>query len=111
MMFHTILLVSYNGTQIHILHALKDIALYKRIRLLELSDKILHLYTLRCILTATGCTGISEFACTLDKMQIVIISPLLDIIYSDKIQRTYQLHTFKIRTVQLRHHCLYLCSI
>ena len=86
MMFHTILLVSYNGTQIHILHALKDIALYKRIRLLELPDKILHLYTLRCILTATGCTGIREFTCTLDKMQVIIIPPLLDIIFSDQIQ-------------------------
>ena len=81
MMFLTILLICYNRAQIHIFHALKDIALYKRIRLLELSDKILHLYTLRCILTATGCTGIREFACTLDKMQIIIISPLLDIIF------------------------------
>ena len=44
-------------------------------------------------------------------MQVIAVTPFLDIILADQIQRTDQLHTFKICAVQLWHHGLHLGSI
>ena len=44
-------------------------------------------------------------------MQIIIITPCLDIILADQIQRADQLHAFKICAVQLWHHGLHLSAV
>ena len=44
-------------------------------------------------------------------MQVVVISPRLDIILAYQIQRTDQLHTLEIGAVELRHHGLDLGAV
>jgi len=58
-----------------------------------------------------GRTGIRKFAGTLNEMKSVIIAPCLDVILPDIVQRTDQLHSLKVRTVELWHHRLDLCPV
>ena len=44
-------------------------------------------------------------------MQIIVISPVLDVILPDQVHRADQLHALEIRTVKLRHHGLYLSTV
>ena len=44
-------------------------------------------------------------------MQVVVISPRLDIILAYQIQRTDQLHSFEIGAVELWHHSLDLGTV
>ena len=84
-----------------------------RIYFLKFCDQILDLHSLGntgTICTA-GSTGIGKFTCTLDKMKVIIISPVFDICLPDQIHRTDQLHSLKICTMELRHHSLYLRSV
>ena len=44
-------------------------------------------------------------------MQIVVISPVFDVVLADQIHGTDQLHALEIRAVQLRHHGLHLSTV
>ena len=44
-------------------------------------------------------------------MQIVVISPVLDVVLADQIHGADQLHALEIRAVQLRHHGLHLSAV
>ena len=84
-----------------------------RIYLLKLCNKILDLHSFGNTgsICTTGSTGIGKLAGTLDKMQVIVISPVLDICLPDQIHRADQLHPFEVCAVEFRHHGLYLCSI
>ena len=113
MMFDSVFLVCNYRTQIDIFHTLKNISLYIRVRFFQFCDQVLDLHPFGCtasIRTAgTACLG--KPAGALQKMQMIVISPMLDIIFPYQIQRTNQLHPLKIRAVQLWHHGLYLRTI
>ena len=83
------------------------------IYLLKLRNEIFDLHSLGntgAVCTA-GSTGISELAGTLDKMQVIVVSPVLDICLTDQIHGADQLHPLEVCAVEFRHHSLYLCSI
>ena len=104
MMFDSVFLVCNYRTQIDIFHTLKNISLYIRVRFFQFCDQVLDFHPFGCtasIHTAgTACLG--KPAGALQKMQMIVISPMLDIIFPYQIQRTNQLHPLKIRAVQLR---------
>lgn len=52
-----------------------------------------------------------KWQAALDEMQLVCVPPGLDIVLADQIQRPDQLHTGKIRAVELRHHGLDLRAV
>ena len=88
MMAHAALLVGYDRIEIDILHAFKDIALYEWILLFQLTDQFLDFYALGLVFfVIAGGAGVGELAGTLDEMQVVVISPRLDIILAYQIQR------------------------
>ena len=65
--------------KIHIFHTSENITFNMRIYLLKFCNQILDLHSLGntgSICTA-GSTGIGKFACTLDKMKVIIISVLI----------------------------------
>lgn len=94
--------------KINIFHTSENITFYMWIYLLKFCDQILDLHSLGntgTICTA-GSTGIGKFTCTLDKMKVIIISPVFDICLPDQIHRTDQLHSLKICTMELRENLL-----
>ena len=111
-MLLTFRLIRNYSIQIYIFNTLENISLHVWIHLFQSCDQLFDLHTLGTVLLIITCrTGICELACTLNEMQIIIISPCFNIILTDHIQRTDQLHSFKICAVQFRHHRLYLCRI
>ena len=84
MMLLSVLLPCNNRVQIYIFHTLENIPFHIRIYLLQSLNQLLDLNTLRTVLVITSRTGIREFACTLDKMQTIIVPPCLDIILTFK---------------------------
>ena len=109
MMADTIFFITDHSVQIDILHTAEDIFLNIRILLAQLPDQILDLRTLGTFFrTAAGSAAFRETTGTLDKMQIIVIHPVNDVLLAHQIQRTDQFHSRKIRAVQLRHHRLYL---
>ena len=110
-MTDAILLVANNGINIDVLNAFENIAFYKRVHLLQVADQFLNLHTLGAVLVVAGGTGICKLACALDKMQVIVIPPCLDVLFTHQIQRTDQLHPLKIRPVKLRHHSLNLRAV
>ena len=69
----------------------------------SLSNQILDLHSLgnTGTICPAGSTGIGKFTCTLDKMKVIIISPVFDICLPNQIHGTDQLHSFKVCTVEL----------
>mgnify|MGYP007007659816 CR=1 FL=1 len=112
-MFHTIFLVCDNCMKINIFHTSENITFYMRIYFLKFCNQILDLHSLgnTGTICPAGSTGIGKFTCTLDKMKVIIISPVFDICLPNQIHGTDQLHSFKVCTVELRHHSLYLRSV
>ena len=101
MMPHTLLLIGDDRIQIHIFHTLKNIALDKGILFLHLPDQFLDLDPLGAVLlVVAGGTGVCKFAGTLDKVQMVVIPPCLDIILPHKVERSDQLHPLEVCAVQ-----------
>ena len=78
MMFHAVLFIGDDRAQVDILHALENIPFDKGIGLLQGSDQVLDLHTFggTAAIGTAGGTGIGKAACTLDKMQVVVISPV-----------------------------------
>ena len=111
-MFHSIFFVCDNCMKINIFHTSENIIFNNRIFLRKFMDQFFNLSPLGTFFCATtGCTVLCKAACTLDKMQVIIISPVFDICLPDQIHRTDQLHSLKICTMELRHHSLYLRSV
>ena len=44
-------------------------------------------------------------------MQAVIITPVLDVVFLDKVEGADELHALKIGAVELGHHGLNLCPV
>ena len=84
-MLLSVLLPCNNRVQIYIFHTLENIPFHIRIYLLQSLNQFLDLNTLRTVLVITSRTGVREFACTLDKMQTIIIPSCLDIILTHQI--------------------------
>ena len=94
------LLVRNHRIQIYIFHAPEDVFLY--LRVLDRTP----FGALLC--AAAGSAALCQTTGTLDKMQIIIISPANDILFPDQIHGTDQFHTVKIGAVELGHHSLNL---
>ena len=86
-MLHAILFIGDYRTEIYILHTLKDIALDKRICFLQFTDEFFDLQPLGIALSIliAGRAGIREFACTLNEMKSIRITPRLNIVLTDQI--------------------------
>ena len=79
------------STLLKIFPSIKGLVCFQR------SDQVLNLHTLggtAAIGTASG-TSVSEPAGTLNKMQIIVISPVLDVILPDQVHRADQLHALE----------------
>ena len=74
---------------------------------------MLDLHTLRCTfpIWPAGRTSVCKSACTLNKVQAVIVSPVFDILFPDQIKRADQFHALKVLAVKFWHHRLDLCSV
>ena len=110
-MSHTILLISHNCINIYILYALENVSLYKRVHLFQVTDQFLDFHTFGAVFVIAGSTGICKFTCTLNKMEIIVVTPCLNIILPHQIQWTDQLHSLKVGAVKLGHHSLYLGTV
>ena len=83
-MADTVFFITDHSVQVDVLHTAEDILLNVRILLAKLPDQILDLRALGALLcTAAGSTAFRETAGTLDKVQVVVITPCLDIVLPD----------------------------
>lgn len=84
-----ILFIADHRIEIDILYAPENIFLNIRILLPKLPDQFLDLRALGALLgSATGCAVLRKAAGALDKVQIVVIHPVDDVLLSDEIKRT-----------------------
>ena len=93
-MFHAVFFIGNDCMKIHVFHTSENITFNMGIYLLKLRNEIFDLHSLGntgAVCTA-GSTGISELAGTLDKMQVIVVSPVLDICLTDQIHGADQLH-------------------
>ena len=69
----SVLLIGNNRAEIDNFHTLENIALYKRVHLLHVTDSLLNLHALggRCAIRTTGTAGVCKATGALDKMQTV----------------------------------------
>ena len=58
-----------------------------------------------------GAAGFGELAGTLDKVQLVIISPMDNVFLPNIVEGTNQLHPFKVCGMKLGHHGLELSAV
>lgn len=112
-MSDSVFLICHNGVQIYVLYTAENIGLYIRIDLFHFCDHMLDLHTLRCTfpIWPAGRTSVCKSACTLNKVQAVIVSPVFDILFPDQIKRADQFHALKMNAVKLRHHGLHLTAV
>ena len=104
-------MISDHRPKIDVVHTVENIIFDHIADLTEMLDQLRHLITLGTLFTAAGSTVLCKATCTLDKMQLMIVSPCLDICFFYHIKRTDQFHPFKILAVKLRHHGLYFSAI
>ena len=111
---HTVLLIRDDRIQIDIFHTSENIFLYDT-DLSFLIPAISFLTSIRLESelpsAVAGGAGVGKPTGTLDKMQSVIIPPVLDVVLADQIHRADQFHALEIGAVQLWHHGLHLCAI
>ena len=111
-MLHAILLVGDHRGEIDILHTAENIFLNVWILFAQLTDQLFDLGALGALFLATAaCAVLGKPAGTLDKVQIVVIHPVDDILLAHQIQWADQFHPWEVRTVQLRHHRLDLRTV
>lgn len=98
-MLHAIPLVRDDGGEIHVLDAFEDILLDIRIDLLQGAYQLLDLHALgvRVTLGVNGGAGVGKMAGTLDEVQAIGITPQLDVVLADQVERADQLHTLEVR--------------
>ena len=58
-----------------------------------------------------GAAGFGELAGTLDKVQLVIISPMDNVFLPNIVEGTNQLHSFKVCGMEFGHHGLELSTV
>ena len=86
MMSYTLLLLSDNCININILNALEYIAFHKWINFLKASYEFLDFNSLGTVfIIITCCTCVRKLTCTLDKMQVIVVSPCFNVIFRYKI--------------------------
>ena len=99
-MLPVIVLVSDDRVQINVLYTAENVHLDLWVHLFHIRNEPLYLLTLRaCVGGSAGGAGVREPTGTLNKMQVIVIPPVLDIVLTDKIQRANKLHTLKIGAV------------
>ena len=104
--------VRYHGIQIDILHALEDVALHEWVLLFQGADQLFDLHTLGLVFfVVAGGAGVGELAGALDKVQVIVIAPRLNVVLAHQIQRADELHALKVGAVKLRHHGLDLGTV
>ena len=110
-MTNAILFVSNDGTKIDIFHTSEDIALHLRIGFAHRTDKLLYLLPFGGNLGLVTGAIVGKLAGALQKIKVIIVSPMLDFSLADKVHRSNQLHTLKVGAMQLWHHSLHLTSV
>lgn len=114
-----VLFVAEKLVDTDILCGMEDVALDHRIGFLQLRDDALGFHSLvpgagcvgRLRRHGTGGAGICEVTSALDEVKMILISPCLDVVLSDKIKRADQLHFAKIRALQSGEHGLPLPGV
>ena len=86
-MFNPVLFVCNDGVNIDIFNAFENIAFHLWVNFFHLTNHIFDFLTLGSIIRVAGSASIRKLAGTLDKVQIVIITPALNFILTDKIHR------------------------
>ena len=105
-------LISQDHGHCHILHGTEEIDANHGIPLLEESDQALHFCPLTALLgTTAACAGFGQTAGTVDEVQVIVISPVDDVLFTDVIHGTDQFHAREIGGLQLGHHGLDLSGI
>lgn len=114
-----VLFVAEKLVDTDILCGMEDVALDHRIGFLQLRDDALGFHSLvpgagcvgrlRC--HGAGGAGICEVTSALDEVKMILISPCLDVVFTDKIERADQLHSVKIRALQSGEHGLPLSGV
>ena len=89
-------MIADHGTQIDIPHTVENIRLDDITCLTKLRDQFFHLIALRRLVTAARRTMLGKAAGTLDKMQVILVTPCLDIRFFHEIQRADQFHAGKV---------------
>lgn len=59
----------------------------------------------------TGCAGVRKTARTLNEIQLVVISPMLDFSLTNEVERADKFHSLIVCAVELRHHRLNLTAV
>ena len=112
MVAHAALFVGYYGVQIDILHALEDVALHEWILFFQGADQFFDFHALGLVFfVVAGGAGIGELARALDEVQVVIVSPRLDVVLAHQIQRADEFHALEVGAVKLWHHGLDLRAV
>ena len=108
-----IFLVGNDFVQVDIFHAAENILFDLRILLRQLGNQLFYHHALgnRPLVRVAGGAGVCEMAGALDKLQVVIVAPVLDVRLPDQIHGTYQLHSLEVGAVQFRHHGLHLSAV
>ena len=99
-------LVANHGIQADILNASEQIRLNHRILSGQVCNQLFDIIPLGSARAAAAQAVFREAAGTLNEVQFIGISPGLDILLPDEIQRADQLHPFEMLALQSRHHCL-----
>lgn len=68
-------MISDHRPKIDVVHTVENIIFDHIADLTEMLDQLRHLITLGTFFTAAGSTVLCKAACTLDKMQLMIVSP------------------------------------
>ena len=112
-MLSAVILIGYYGLKADIFDAFENIALYKRVGFFHFGNKFFGLKALGTCLAVgvTGCAGVCEVACALDEVEVIIVTPVFDIILAYKVQRPNEFHAFKITASEFGHHSLDLPAV
>ena len=107
-MLHLSPLPPRHGIQAHRMNTVEYAPVHLRRILLKPLYKLLHLLTLGAHRGVAGTYIFREPACTLQKIQAMMIFPGDYILLMHLIHRTNKLHPLKVITVELRKHPLQL---
>ena len=107
----TMLLVADHCVNIHMLHTAENVAFHLGTFCMQHLDQFLGTLTLGSIVRIARGAGVRKLAGALDKVQAVIIPPVLNAAFPHQVQRADQFHTGKVGAVQLGHHGLHLTAV
>ncbi len=103
---------NYRG-EIDIFYTAENILFHEGVDLLHSGDEVFDLHTLggRRAIRAAGGAGVCKMAGTLNKVELIVISPVHNVRFADQVHGPDQLHAFKVRAVKLGHHGLNLPAV